>query len=96
MFDGWAQSENSKQDAEGGNNYGKPRFSELGVVLSDPYCHRVLFYLATCADEPVTVEELARHPTGSKTGYHPSTLIDTEYDDIQTALQRTHLPRLHK
>lgn len=96
MAEEWEQSPSSKPDDESEDNYDKRRFSEWKAVLSDPCCHRVISYLATCTDEPATVEELARDLAGSKLGYPPSTLIKAEYDDIQTALQRTHLPRLHR
>lgn len=95
MSERWDQSPNSKPDDEGKDDSDKRQFSEWVAVLSDPCCHTVISYLATCPDEPATVEELARSLAGSKMGYHPSTLIKTEYDEIQTALQRTQLPRLH-
>lgn len=94
MSDGEGRGGHSEQNGGRGNGHGECRFAALLTVLSDPYCHSVLYYLATRADGPVTVEELARQFVGSETGYHPSTLIEAEYAEIQQALQQTHLPRL--
>lgn len=94
MSNGEGRGGHSEQNGGRKNGHGERQFSDLLSVLSDPYCHSVLYYLAIRADGAVTVEELARQFVGSETGYHPSTLIEAEYAEIQQALQQTHLPRL--
>lgn len=65
-------------------------------MLTDPYCSHVLYHLAACNDTSVTVEEVARAIAASKTGYQPSTLLATEYKDVQQTLQHRRLPQLHE